>query len=67
MTFNIKPWLVLNSIHSSYKSQSSCSDLFVVSIYIKAFCKLQVAKAGLVRGGGALFYPLLSYIKIGSL
>ena len=49
----------------SYKRQSSCSDLFVVSIYIKAFWKLQVAKAGLVRV--ALFSPLLSYIKIGSL
>jgi hypothetical protein len=61
MTFNIKPWLVLNSIHSSYKSQSSCSDLFVVSIYIKAFCKLQVAKAGLVRGGGSILSPSFIY------
>ena len=42
-------------------------DLFVFSIYIKAFCKLQVAKAGLVWGEGALFSPLLPYIKIDSL
>ena len=63
MTFNIKPWLVLNSIHSSYKSQSWCSDLFVVSIYIKAFCKLQVAKAGLVRGGGLYFIPFFHILK----
>ena len=52
----------------SYKRQSSCSDLFVFSIYIKAFCKLQVAKAGLVPGGGGtIFFPLLLYTKIDSL
>ena len=46
----------------SYKRQSSCSDLFVFSIYIKAFCKLQVAKAGLVkRGGGSIFSSFFIY------
>ena len=57
MTFNIKPWFVFISIHTKTKL---CSYLFVYSLYIKAFCKLQVAKAGV---GVAILLPLLTYIK----
>ena len=59
MTFKIKPWLVLNSIHTRDKVHVLICLSFLY-IYIKAFCKLQIAKAGLMRGGGgSIFSPFI--------
>ena len=65
MTFNKKLWFVLKRIHKRDKFNALIC-LSILYIYIKAFCKLQVAKAGL-GPGVAKFLPLLLYIKIDSL